>query len=372
MRGAHLIIFSAALDRPGAARNPASQTKGVPVTNTADNTTSDEGPTFDVVGIGNALVDVLVNETDAKIEDLGMIKGAMNLVDEERSEAIYAAIGPGVEISGGSVSNSMVGIANLGGRAAYMGKVRDDQLGKIFRHDITANGVNFATAAAPDGPSTGCCLILVTPDAERTMNTYLGASVHFGPSDVDREVIATSKILFLEGYLFDPPEAQEAFRVAASMAHEAGRKVAMTLSDQFCVERHRAAFAAMVESSVDVLFANQHELVSLYETETLEEAMDIVRSKCDITAVTCSADGSIVVTADGLTSVPVAPVAEVVDTTAAGDLYAAGFLFGLANGHDLLTCGRLGSAAAAEVISHMGARPSVPLDELAAHVLATA
>jgi sugar/nucleoside kinase (ribokinase family) len=324
---------------------------------------------FDVVGIGNALVDVLVNETDEKIEHLGMIKGAMNLVDEARSEAIYAAIGPGVEISGGSVSNSMVGIANLGGRSAYMGKVRDDQLGKIFRHDITANGVSFSTPAAADGPSTGCCLILVTPDAERTMNTYLGASVHFGPEDVDQDVIGASKILFLEGYLFDPPGAQDAFRVAARMAHDSGRTVAMTLSDQFCVERHREEFAAMVESSVDVLFANQHELVSLYQTDTLEEAMDIVQTKCAISAVTCSADGSVVVTAEDRISVPATPVAEVVDTTAAGDLYAAGFLFGLAAGHDLYTCGRLGSTAAAEVISHMGARPSVPLDELAAGVL---
>ena len=327
---------------------------------------------FDVVGIGNALVDVLVNESDEKVDQLGMIKGAMNLVDEARSDEIYAAVGPGVEISGGSVSNSMVGIANFGGRAAYMGKVRNDQLGKIFRHDISANGVDFSTPAAEGGPSTGCCLILVTPDAERTMNTYLGASVHFGPADVDQTVIASSKILFLEGYLFDPPEAQEAFRVAARMAHEAGRTVAMTLSDSFCVERHREAFVDMVDNHVDVLFANEHELQALYQVDDLDTAIEIVRGKCQIVAVTRSSAGSTIVTADALVAVPPYHVDHVVDTTAAGDLYAAGVLYGLAAGHDLLTCGRFGSAAAAEVITHMGARPVTPLVELAAQVLATA
>lgn len=319
---------------------------------------------WDVVGIGNALVDVLVFESDAKVADLGIIKGAMNLVDGARSDEIYAAVGPGVEISGGSVSNSMVGIANLGSRAGYMGKVRADQLGKIFRHDITANGVDFRIPAAEDGPATGCCIILVTPDAERSMNTFLGASVFFGPEDVDPEMIAGAHYVFLEGYLFDPPAAQAAFRHAAELAHAAGRKVALTLSDSFCVERHREAFLDLVENHVDVVFANEHEVQALYQTATAEEAVETIRGRCGLAAVTRSVRGSQLITADDTVEIPSYDVGEVVDTTAAGDLYAAGVLHGLAQGYPLEVCGRLGSIAAAEVITHLGARPRTPLREL--------
>lgn len=325
---------------------------------------------IDVTGIGNALVDVLVHESDDKVDALGMIKGAMNLVDEDRSREIYGSVGPGVEISGGSVANSMVGVASLGGAAHYLGRVKDDQLGMVFAHDIRANGVGFHTELAPDGPSTGCCIILVTPDAQRTMNTYLGSSVHFGPSQVDVDLLGRTSILFLEGYLFDPPEAQEAFRFAAKVARDAGKKVAMTLSDSFCVERHREAFVDMVDNHIDILLANEHEICSLYEVDDLDAAMEIVRARCGTVAITRSSEGSTILSGDQTVHVAAEPVDEVVDTTGAGDLYAAGFLFGLARGHDLHTSGRLGSLAAAEVISHLGARPEVSLAELAAPILA--
>lgn len=333
---------------------------------------SETGPVIDITGIGNALVDVLVHESDEKVEALDMIKGAMNLVDEERSREIYGSVGPGVEISGGSVANSMVGVASLGGAAQYLGRVKDDQLGMVFAHDIRANGVGFHTELAEDGPSTGCCIILVTPDAQRTMNTYLGSSVHFGPAQVDVELLGRTSILFLEGYLFDPPEAQDAFRFAAKVAREAGKKVAMTLSDSFCVERHREAFVDMVDNHIDILLANEHEICSLYEVDDIDEAIEIVRARCETVAITRSAQGSTIISGDRTVHVDAEPVEEVVDTTGAGDLYAAGFLFGLARGYDLHTSGRLGSLAAAEVISHLGARPEVSLADLAAPIIADA
>ena len=320
---------------------------------------------LDVVGIGNALVDVLSRESDAFLTAQGLTKGAMQLVDEDRAAELYAAMGPAIEVSGGSAANTIVGVASFGGRAHYVGKVRDDQLGEVFRHDLAAVGVGYSTAPATTGPSTGRCLIVVTPDAQRTLTTYLGASVHLGAADVDRSLIERAGILYLEGYLFDPPEAQRAFRTAADMAHAAGRKVALTLSDGFCVDRHRAAFRELVERHVDILFANEVEIRSLYKTADFDSALQQVRRHCAVAALTRSALGSVVVSEDEVHVIDAHPVADIVDTTGAGDLYAAGFMVGLSRGLDLATCGRLGSLAAAEVISHVGARPHTPLIELA-------
>ena len=326
------------------------------------------GP-LDVIGIGNALVDVLSHADEALVVRLGLAKGTMHLVDEVRARALYDAMGPGVEMSGGSAANTVVGVASFGGRAHYVGKVRDDQLGDVFGHDLRATGVGYDTPRATSGPPTGRCLILVTPDAQRTMSTFLGASVRLGPADVDRGLVARGKILYLEGYLFDPPDAQEAFRAAAAIAHAAGRKVALTLSDPFCVERHRAAFLDLVQHHVDILFANEAEICALYQVRDFDAAVSHVRGHCELAALTRSAKGSVLVQGNRLHVVQAHPVDAVVDTTGAGDLYASGVLYGLAQGLDLPTCGRLGSLAAAEVIAHVGARPMVPLTELAAAVL---
>jgi sugar/nucleoside kinase (ribokinase family) len=320
---------------------------------------------LDVVGIGNALVDVLSHASDAFLAREGLVKGTMHLVDEARARRLYAAMGPAVEISGGSAANTIVGVASFGGRAHYVGKVRDDQLGEVFSHDLRSVGVGYATPAATSGESTGRCLIVVTPDAQRTMNTYLGASVRLGPADVDPRLIARGRILYLEGYLFDPPAAQEAFRAAAGLAHAAGRKVALTLSDPFCVDRHRAAFLDLVLHHVDVLLANEAEICALYQVRDFDGALQRVRRDCEVAALTRSAKGSVVVAGAEVHVVDAHPVAAVVDTTGAGDLYASGFLYGLSRGLGLATCGRLGSVAAAEVISHVGARPVTPLVELA-------
>lgn len=320
---------------------------------------------LDVVGIGNALVDVLSQAGEDFLAAQGLIKGAMQLVDEPRARQLYAAMGPAVEVSGGSAANTIVGVASFGGRAHYVGKVRNDQLGEVFSHDLRAVGVGYSTPAATSGPPTGRCLIVVTPDAQRTLTTYLGASSQLGPADVDRDLIARAGILYLEGYLFDPPEAQRAFRVAAEIAHAAGRKVALTLSDPFCVGRHRAAFLDLVEHHVDILFANEAEIRSLYTAPDFDAALQRVRRHCAVAALTRSERGSVVVAGDEVHVIDAHPVKAVVDTTGAGDLYAAGFLVGLSRGLDLATCGRLGSLAAGEVISHVGARPQTPLIELA-------
>ncbi|HEX5531448.1 MAG TPA: adenosine kinase [Methylomirabilota bacterium] len=326
-------------------------------------------PELDVVGIGNALVDVLSQADEDEVTRQGLVKGTMHLVDEARARTLYEAMGPGVEMSGGSAANTVVGVASFGGRAHYVGKVRDDQLGEVFGHDLRATGVGYDTPRATSGPPTGRCLILVTPDAQRTMSTFLGASVRLGPADVDPRLIARGRILYLEGYLFDPPEAQEAFRAAAAIAHEAGRKVALTLSDPFCVERHRAAFLDLVEHHVDILFANELEICALYQVRDFDAALPHVRGHCELAALTRSAKGSVLVNGSRMHVVRAHPVEAVVDTTGAGDLYASGVLYGLAQGLDLPTCGRLGSLAAAEVIAHVGARPMVPLAELASPVL---
>ncbi|MBX6367750.1 MAG: adenosine kinase [Rhodospirillales bacterium] len=323
-------------------------------------------PALDVVGIGNAIVDVIAHADDAFLARQGLVKGTMTLIDERRAEALYAEMGPGIESSGGSAGNTMAGLASLGGRGAYVGKVRDDQLGAVFRHDITAIGVRFSTPAATSGPSTARCLILVTPDAQRTMNTYLGASVALGPEDIDEAEIAAAQVTYLEGYLFDPPHAKEAFRKAARAAHAAGRKVALTLSDPFCVERHRAEFRELLQNHVDLLFANEAEILSLFETESFAEAARQVRGMCEVAALTRSEKGSVVVAAHETHEIPAAKPEKLVDTTGAGDLYASGFLYGFTRGRDLAVCGRLGSLCAAEVISHFGARPEAPLARLAA------
>jgi len=324
---------------------------------------------LDVLAIGNALVDVLTHADEERVVKLGLVKGTMSLVDEAQARALYEAMGPGVEISGGSAANTIVGVASFGGRAQYVGKVRDDQLGEVFGHDLRSTGVLYETPRAADGPPTGRCLILMTPDAQRTMGTFLGASSRLGSADIDEHLVARAKIVYLEGYLFDPPEAQEAFRKAAAAAHAAGRKVALTLSDPFCVGRHRAAFLDLLEHHVDILFANEAEICALYEVADFDTALAKVRGHCEVAALTRSAKGSVLV-GNGTTHVVEAhPVKRVVDTTGAGDLYAAGVLYGLSRGFDLPTCGRLGSLAAAEVISHVGARPMVPLRSLAAPVI---
>jgi sugar/nucleoside kinase (ribokinase family) len=324
---------------------------------------------YHVAAIGNAIVDVLAHAEDQVLAQLGLAKGVMTLIDTETAERIYAAMAPGVEMSGGSAANTVAGIASLGGKAAYIGKVRDDQLGGVFAHDIRAVGVDFKTAPAREGLQTARCLILVTPDAQRTMQTYLGACVALGPDDVDAETISGAEITYLEGYLWDPPPAKQAFLKAAKIAHDSGRKVALSLSDPFCVERHRAEFLDLVAGHIDILLANESEIMSLYQAASFDDAVRAVRGHCEIAALTRSAQGSVIVSGDKVIAVPAEKVERVVDTTGAGDLYAAGLLYGLTHGHDLATSARLGGIAAAEVISHMGARPERPLKDLARTLL---
>ena len=319
---------------------------------------------IDVVGIGNPIVDVIGHADERFLDDQGFAKGTMTLIDAARAESLYRQMGPAIESSGGSAGNTMAGIASLGGKGGYIGKVRDDLLGEVFRHDITAIGVGFATPAATDGPGTARCLILVTADGQRTMATYLGACVELGPEDIDAELIAAAQITYLEGYLFDPPRAQQAFRAAAAIAHGAGRQVALTLSDPFCVARHRAAFRELVAGDVDILFANEAEICSLYETDDFAAAASSVRGHVRVAALTRSEAGSVILADGAMHTVAAAPVARVVDTTGAGDLYAAGFLYGLTHGLALPKCGAIGSLCAAEIISHVGARPEVGLREL--------
>ena len=322
--------------------------------------------TIDVAGIGNAIVDVIAHADEAFLAAEGFAKGAMTLIDAARADQLYNRMGPGIESSGGSAGNTMAGIASLGGRGAYIGKVRDDALGEIFRHDIRAMGIAFDTAAAIDGPGTARCLVLVTADGQRTMGTYLGACVDLGPEDIDPRSVAAAQITYLEGYLFDPPRAKSAFRRAAAVAHAADRQVALSLSDPFCVGRHRAEFLDLVQRDIDILFANEAEICSLYETDDFDQAAAAVRGHVKIAALTRSAKGSLLL-ADGAThTVAAAPVARVVDTTGAGDLYAAGVLFGLTRGLPLPTCGAIGSLCAAEIISHVGARPEAALHKLVA------
>jgi sugar/nucleoside kinase (ribokinase family) len=321
---------------------------------------------FDVLGIGNAIVDVLARTEDDFLVKQGMNKGGMALIDEGRAQSIYDAMGSTVEISGGSAANTIVGIASLGSRGAFVGKVKDDELGRAFSHDIRAAGVAFTTPAATSGPSTGRCYVLVTPDGERTMNTFLGAAQDLHPSDIDEGMIASSAIIYLEGYLWDPKNAKDAFLKAAKIAHHSERKVALSLSDAFCVDRWRDEFLQLMRSgTVDLIFANEAELQSLYQTSNFDTAVKALREDIDIAVVTRSEKGCLVIGPDGNEAVPAFPVKKVVDTTGAGDLFAAGFLSGLARGADDRTCGRLGALAAGEVIQHLGARPEASLKDLA-------
>jgi sugar/nucleoside kinase (ribokinase family) len=320
---------------------------------------------LDVVGIGNALVDVITHEDDAFLAAQDLAKGAMTLIDTEQAVALYAAMGSGLEMSGGSAANTMTGIASFGGRAGYIGKVAGDQLGDVFGHDLRAVGVAFANRPADLGVPTGRCLIVVTPDAQRTMNTYLGVSALLGPGDVDPELVARARVVYLEGYLWDRPEAKEAYRKAAAIAHDSGGKVSLTLSDSFCVERHRADFYDLVERQVDILFANEEEVCALYQLEDFDDALQAVRGQCEVAAITRGKAGSVVVSGSAMHLIDAHPVEHVLDTTGAGDLYAAGFLFGYTHGFPLADCGRLGSLSAAEVIAHVGARPLVELRRLA-------
>ena len=319
---------------------------------------------FDVVGIGNALVDVISHAPDDFLDEHGLVKGWMDLIDTDRAVHLYQALGSAVEMSGGSAANTMCGVASFGGTAAYLGKVSDDDLGRVFGHDLLAVGVQFRPGDHRNEVPTGRCIIVVTPDAERTMNTYLGASSLLAISDVDDEAVADGRVLYMEGYLYDRPEAKQAFRHAAGIAHAAGRMVSLTLSDSFCVDRHRDDFLSLVDDEVDLLFGNEAELMALYQTDSFDAAVEALRQHCPLAAITVGAKGSIIVTEDELIDVPRCPVRKVIDTTGAGDLYAAGFLFGLTTGRPLAECGQLGSIAAAEVISHVGPRPLVELRSL--------
>ena len=321
---------------------------------------------YDVLGIGNAIVDVIARAEEDFLLAQGMRKGGMALIDAARAEAIYEAMGPAVETSGGSAANTIVGLASLGARAAFIGKVKADGLGHAFGHDIRAAGVAFDTPPAADGPPTGRCYVLVTPDGERTMNTYLGAAQDLHPNDIDADTIAASAVTYLEGYLWDPKHAKDAFLKAAQIAHGAGRKVALTLSDAFCVDRWRDEFLQLMRSgTVDLIFANEAELHSLYQSSDFDAAIAALRADIGVAVVTRSEKGCLVVGPDGTEAVPAFPVDRVVDTTGAGDLFAAGFLSGLVRGADDRTCGRLGALAAAEVIQHLGARPETSLKDLA-------
>ncbi len=319
----------------------------------------------DVVGVGNAIVDVIAHAQDDFLESQGLVKNSMTLIDEERAHELYSLMGPGIEASGGSAANTMAGVASFGGTASYIGKVADDQLGEVFGHDMRAVGVNFDMPANGGGPATGRSLILVTPDAQRTMNTCLGISSLLEPADVDQATVDAGQLLFCEGYLWDVESAKQAIRLAMDMAHAAGRRTALTLSDLFCVERHRSEFRELVADKVDVLFANQIELRGLYEIDDLDEAVEAVRQEVDLTCVTIGKQGSLMVTKDEIVPIEAAEIAPVVDTTGAGDQYAAGVLFGLAHGLGLDRAGALGSLAAAEVIAHLGPRPDRSLRELA-------
>lgn len=321
---------------------------------------------YDVTAIGNAIVDVIAPAEDGFVERHGFTKGAMNLIDEAQATALYADMAAGIETSGGSAGNTVAGVASLGGKAAFLGKVAQDQLGEVFAHDMRAIGAAFDTAPLAGGPATARSLINVTPDGQRTMCTFLGASTCFSPADIDRPLIEASKIVYLEGYLFDADAARRAFEEVAQIGQAAGRMIAMTLSDPFVVERHRADLLAFIDAGVDLLFANEDEAKALFRTDDFDEAVSRLRGRVKIAAVTRSEKGSVAVTDAETFVVPAAPVEKVVDTTGAGDQYAAGFMFGLAGGRPLDACARLGSMAAAEVISHYGPRPQVPLKDLAA------
>lgn len=319
------------------------------------------GTDHDVLCIGNAIVDVIARVSDDFVARHGLVKGSMTLIDESRAEQLYADMGQAIEVSGGSAANTAAGLASLGSRAAYFGKVKDDQLGAIFRHDMRAQGVSFHTHPAQEGPATARSFILVTPDGERTMNTYLGACVNFTTADVDRSAVEAAHVTYMEGYLWDRPEAKDAFKLASRMARAAGRKTALTLSDSFCVERHRDSFLDLIRPGIDIVFANEAEIKSLSQAAVFDDAVKMIAQLCPISVITRSEKGCVIVSAQGVHESPAHPVSRVVDVTGAGDLFAAGFLHGFTSGRPLHDCARLGSLAAAEVISHVGARPEINL-----------
>ena len=322
---------------------------------------------FDVLTVGNAIVDIIARAEDDFLTRENITKAAMNLIDAERAEHLYSVMGPAIEASGGSAGNTAAGLASMGGRAAYLGKVCNDHLGGVFTHDIRAIGVHFDTAPLEKEPPTARSMIFVTPDGERTMNTYLGACVELDPEDVDEDVVAGSAVTYFEGYLWDPPRAKDAFRKAAEIAHANNRQVSLTLSDSFCVDRFRDEFLELMRNgTVDIIFANDAELKSLYQTSDLASAIAAVRQDVAMTAVTKGEQGSTVVTREKTVDVDAHPIDRLEDTTGAGDLYAAGFLYGLTHGRDLADCARIGGLAAAEVIQHIGPRPQVSLKDLLA------
>jgi sugar/nucleoside kinase (ribokinase family) len=320
---------------------------------------------FDVIGIGNAIVDIIGRCDEAFLATVGATKGSMRLVGADEVKKIYTTMGPAVEISGGSAANTIAGIASFGGKAAFIGTVADDEFGKIFAHDIHSIGVAFDVPPIANGSPTSRSLILVTPDGERTMNTFLGISTSLGESQLDLDLIRGSAILYLEGYLFDEPQAKQAFRKALQTAKEANRKIALTLSDGFCVDRHRAEFLELIRSGIDIIFANESEIKSLYQTESFDLAAKNASNDARLAVLTRSEKGSVIFGNGRAVQIASEPISELVDTTGAGDLYAAGFLFGYSKGYDLEICGRLASVAAAEIISHIGARPEIVLSELA-------
>ncbi|NRA32643.1 MAG: adenosine kinase [Polyangiaceae bacterium] len=318
---------------------------------------------INVIGIGNAIVDVLAHTDDEFLQHQELEKGGMMLIDASRADKLYELMGAGKEMSGGSAGNTMAGIASLGGSGGYIGKVANDKLGTVFGDDLRSAGIEFSTSALVGGAPTARCLILITPDAQRTMNTFLGACVELSPEDIDPEFIKRGKVTYLEGYLYDPPKAQEAFIKAATIAHEAGRKVSLSLSDAFCVDRHRADFLELIRKHVDILFANETEILSLFKTDNFNAAAENVRAICEVSALTLGDKGAVVVHAGDSLEIAAVAVESVVDTTGAGDLYAGGFLHGYSTGRELAECGRIGAIAAAEIISHTGARPETSLAE---------
>ena len=320
---------------------------------------------YDVLGLGNAIVDVIAKAEDDFLIAQGLHKGAMALIGEATSALLYEAMGPATVFSGGSAANTMVGVASLGGKAAFIGKVREDEAGHAFRHDIRAAGVDFPTAASPDGTATARCLVLVSPDGERTMSTFLGACVQLGPDDVDEELVRSARIVYLEGYLWDPPQAKDAFRKAARIAHQAGARIALTLSDSFCVDRYRDEFLELIRTgAVDILFANTSELHALYQTADFDTAVAALKKETILAFITRSEAGCLIVENGATQSTSAAPIERLVDTTGAGDLFAAGVLFGLARDLPHARCAEIGALAAAEVIQHYGARPETSLAAL--------
>ncbi|MEO0410911.1 MAG: adenosine kinase [Pseudomonadota bacterium] len=324
---------------------------------------------YDVVGIGNAIIDVISQSTDAFLEEEGIAKGGMTLIDAQRADTLYASMGPGIETSGGSAANTLAGCAALGVSGGFIGRVRDDQLGEVYMHDIRAVGVDFTNSPATQGLPTARCLILVTPDGQRSMSTFLGASTQLSVDDLDEDMIASSAITYMEGYLWDKEPAKDAFLKAMEIARGAGRKVSLTLSDAFCVDMHRAEFLDLMSGKVDILFANEAEIMSLFETQSFDEAVDAVRGKVPIAAITRSEKGALILSEGGQDVIAAEPVDKVIDTTGAGDQFAAGFLAGLAQGRSPAIAGRIGAVAAAEVISHIGPRPQADVSALIAKAL---